>query len=59
MADQPQAERKVSLTLTIRINSITQSEAQALEDKIRDLADDFGAEVLSSRGAERPTFTRP
>jgi len=48
-------ERKVSLTITVRIGSITQSEAQAIEDKIRDIADDYpGFDVSATKGSERP-----
>lgn len=55
MATTPQQEpRKVSLMISIRIGSLTQEEAQKLEDAIRDLADDFGADVQATRGAERP-----
>ena len=49
-------ERMLSLTVTIRVNSISQTDAQALEDAIRDVADDYQAEVTANRGAERPSI---
>jgi len=58
MADEKQvlpakSERKVSVTITVRIDSIGQLAALDLENKVRDAADDFGAEVLSNYSAER------
>lgn len=58
MAEKEQ-ERKVSLSITIRVDSLEQSAAQALEDAVRDAADDYKAEVLASRGPERVTVARP
>jgi antibiotic biosynthesis monooxygenase (ABM) superfamily enzyme len=50
-------ERKVSLTITVRIGSITQSQAQEVEDKIRDIADDYpGFEVSAIKSTERPSL---
>lgn len=47
-------ERKVSLSISIRVNSMTQEEAQTLEERIRDVADDYtGVEVSATRGTER------
>ena len=43
-------ERRVSLTITLFENSLSQTDAQALEDAIRDVADQFGANVTASRG---------
>jgi hypothetical protein len=57
MATNDQAqERKVSVNISIRIGSLTQSQAQALEDAIRDLADDYNADVQAVRGTERPSI---
>jgi len=57
MAEQvKKPERVLSLTITIRVNSISQADAQTLEDAIRDVADDYQAEVNASRGAERPAL---
>lgn len=53
MATTQTDTRKVSLTITIRIGSIPQDQAQALEDAIRDLADDHGADVQATRGKEQ------
>ena len=43
-------ERTYSVTISIFVNSMTAAEAQALEDAVRDAADDFGAQVNTSRG---------
>jgi hypothetical protein len=57
MATNDQAqERKVSVNISVRIGSLTQSQAQALEDAIRDLADDYNADVQAVRGTERPSI---
>lgn len=49
-------ERRVSIFISVRVNSLTASEAQAIEDKIRDVADDVpGSDVQASRGAELPS----
>jgi len=56
VTDDP-AKRKVSVSINIRAGSMTQAEAQELEDKIRDVADDYPTtEVQASRGPERPSF---
>lgn len=53
--DNTEAERKVSVSVSIRAGSLTKAQAQELEDKIRDLCDDFeGVDVMVTRGAERP-----
>lgn len=54
MATPPADVRKVSLTISIRLSSITQEEAQKIEDAIRDMLDDYGADVQATRGQERP-----
>jgi hypothetical protein len=50
----PQEPRKVSLSITIRIGSIPQDVAQKIEDAVRDLLDDYGADVQAVRGREQP-----
>jgi len=52
--EKPKDERKVSLTISIRVGSLTATEAQALEDAIRGVADDYEADVSAMRGQERP-----
>lgn len=54
--EKPQ-ERRVSLSISIRAGSMTQQQAQELEDKIRDICDDYaGVDVQATKGAERPQF---
>jgi hypothetical protein len=58
MANGDQAqERKVSVSINIRVGSMTQSQAIELENKLRDVADDYpGVEVSASYGSERPNL---
>lgn len=58
MAANPQGdERKVSVSINIRAGSIPQSVARELEDRIRDVADDYpGVQVAATQDAERPTL---
>ena len=60
MADNnPEFVRMVSVTINVRINSISQADAQRIEDEIRDIADNFdGVEVVATRGNERPNTIR-
>lgn len=54
--DQTQ-ERKVSVSINIRTGSMTQSQALELENKIRDVCDDYpGVDVSITHGSERPSF---
>lgn len=47
--------RKVSLRISVLVPSVTPEQAQEIEDKIRDIADDYGVpDVQATRGAERP-----
>lgn len=49
-------ERKVSVSISIRAGSMTQAEAQALEDRVRDVCDDYtNVDVSATRGQERQT----
>jgi len=50
MADEVKSERTYSVTVTIFVGSMSQGQAQALEDAVRDVADDFGVNVNVSRG---------
>jgi L-asparaginase/Glu-tRNA(Gln) amidotransferase subunit D len=58
MANGDQAqERKVSVSVNIRSGSMTQSQALELENKLRDVCDDYeGVDISVTHGAERPTF---
>ena len=54
--DQTQ-ERKVSVSINIRTGSMTQSQAIELENKLRDVCDDYSAVDISvTYGSERPTL---
>lgn len=50
MADDVKQERTYSVTITIFVGSMSQSQAQALEDDIRDVAEPYGVNVNASRG---------
>lgn len=56
MADVNTTERNVSLIITVRVSSISTSQARELEDKVRDLTDDYGADVQATSAPERPTL---
>lgn len=58
MATSDQAsERMVSISINIRAGSIPQSIARELEDRIRDVADDYqGVTVAATQDAERPSL---
>lgn len=48
-------ERKVSVFISVRADSLTAAQAQELEDKIRDAADNYpSTDVQASRAPERP-----
>lgn len=54
--EQPQ-ERKVSVSINIRTGSMTQTQAIELENKLRDVVDDYeGVDISITHGNERPTF---
>lgn len=54
--DQTQ-ERKVSVSINIRAGSMTQSQAIELENKLRDVVDDYeNVDISITHGNERPTF---
>lgn len=58
-ADNQTQERKVSLSVSIRVASMTQAQAAELENKIRDVCDDYeGTDVLVTRGEERPALRK-
>jgi hypothetical protein len=53
----PTQERKVSVSVNIRAGSMTQSQALELENKLRDVVDDYeGVDITITHGNERPTF---
>jgi hypothetical protein len=55
----PEFVRMVSVTINVRVNSISQADAQKIEDEIRDIADNYeGVEVIATRGNERPSNLR-
>lgn len=58
MADNNQAqERKVSVSVSIRSGSMTQSQAIELENILRDVCDDYeGVDISITYGTERPTL---
>lgn len=46
--------RMVSITINVRANSLSQEDAQKIEDEIRDIADNYeNVEVIATRGNER------
>jgi hypothetical protein len=58
MATNDQAqERKVSVSVNIRAGTMTQAQAIELENKLRDVVDDYpGVDITITHGAERPNF---
>jgi hypothetical protein len=55
--NEPTQERNVSLSINIRTNSMPQSKAVELADKIRDVCDDYeGVDVNVTLGTERQTL---
>lgn len=48
---QGKTERRVSLTISVTVNDMEQSQATDLENAIRDLAEATGAKVLASHGS--------
>lgn len=54
MADDKQPEeRRVSITITIRIESVPASEVAALEEQAFQVGDEWGAQVDINKGAPR------
>ena len=54
MADvKPTEERKVSITITIRIDNVPASEVAALEEQAFQVGDEWGAQVDINKGAPR------
>lgn len=52
--EEPKAPRVYDVFITVRLTSVTAEDAQALEDRIRDVADDVpGSDVQSSKSAAR------
>jgi len=51
-------EEKVSVNITVRSDSITESDLLALKKAIREIALQYGATVQVNEGPER-TFNRP
>lgn len=52
--DNQSTERKLSVSVSIRFPSLTKEQAQALEDAIRDVCDDYpNADVQVMRNVER------
>jgi hypothetical protein len=53
----PTQERKISVTVSIRAGSMTQSQAIEFENKLRDVVDDYeGVDISITHGNERPSF---
>lgn len=53
----PTQERKVSVSVNIRTGSMSQKQAIELENKLRDVCDDYeGVDISITHGNERPTF---
>lgn len=53
-ANSQTTERKISVSVSVRGGSLTKQQADELEDRIRDVCDDYeGVDVLVTRGAER------
>lgn len=49
--------RKVSVSINIRVGSMSQDQARELENKIREICDDYpNVDVSAQTGNERPTF---
>jgi len=55
--DNQNTERKVSVSINIRASSMSQSQALELENKLRDICDDYqGVDVSAQYGNERPSL---
>jgi L-asparaginase/Glu-tRNA(Gln) amidotransferase subunit D len=55
--NDPTQERKVSVSVNIRAGSMTQSQAIELENKLRDVVDDYkDVDITITHGTERPSF---
>ena len=50
---KPAKVRVVSVLVTVRVESIEQSKAMELENALRDVADDYGAQVTANYGDPR------
>ena len=60
MDDQKgKVERSFSLVITVRVNKISQEDANRLENMVRDAADEFTTDVQAIKGAPRDIPQRP
>jgi hypothetical protein len=53
---QEQPKRQVSLLVTVRLASVDQMTALEIDNRIRDIADDYGATVNTSQDNPLPNF---
>lgn len=54
MADKPMTERKIDLTINIRVVSVDQVTALEIKNAVHDLVEQYSAEVLVTETTPRP-----